>query len=70
MGRRRSTSEFKMFDLTGHQGSLLWMAPEIMVGDNYNEKVDVYSYAMCMIELLDRHLPDPVRRELRGVLRG
>ena len=38
-------------------GSMLWMAPEILLGDTYNEKVDVFSYAMCLIELVDCHLP-------------
>lgn len=38
-------------------GSILWMAPEILLGDNYNEKVDVFSFAMCLAEMRSRHLP-------------
>ena len=38
-------------------GSTLWMAPEIVLGELFNEKVDIYSYAMCLVELLDCHLP-------------
>ena len=38
-------------------GSVLWMAPEILNGDIFNEKVDVFSYAMCLVEVIDRHLP-------------
>jgi len=38
-------------------GSALWMAPEILLGKTYNEKVDVFSFAMCLIELMDHHLP-------------
>ena len=38
-------------------GSILWMAPEILLGAKYNEKVDVYSYAMCLVELVHRNLP-------------
>ena len=38
-------------------GSALWMAPEILLGDVFNEKVDVFSYAMCLVELIDCHLP-------------
>jgi serine/threonine protein kinase len=38
-------------------GSVLWMAPEILLGDTYNEKVDVFSYAMCLAELRSGHLP-------------
>jgi serine/threonine protein kinase len=38
-------------------GSVLWMAPEILLGATYNEKVDVFSYAMCLVELVDCKLP-------------
>jgi serine/threonine protein kinase len=38
-------------------GSILWMAPEILLGDTYNEKIDVFSYAMCLVELVDCRLP-------------
>ena len=38
-------------------GSSLWMAPEILRGQTYNEKVDVYSFAMCLLELVARELP-------------
>ena len=38
-------------------GSVLWMAPEILLGDTYNEKVDVFSFAMCLVELRNRRLP-------------
>ena len=38
-------------------GSVLWMAPEILLGDVYNEKIDVFSYAMCLVELVDCKLP-------------
>lgn len=38
-------------------GSVLWMAPEILLGHQYNEKVDVFSYGMCLVELVDHHLP-------------
>ena len=38
-------------------GSVLWMAPEMLRGDNYNESVDVYSYAMVLIELSHGTMP-------------
>ena len=38
-------------------GSVLWMAPEIVQGEKYNEKVDVFSYGMCLVELVHRNLP-------------
>ena len=38
-------------------GSVLWMAPEILTGESYNEKVDVFSYAMVLVELISCKLP-------------
>ena len=38
-------------------GSVLWMAPEILLGEKYNEKLDVFSYGMCLVELVHRNLP-------------
>ena len=38
-------------------GSVLWMAPEILTGETYNEKVDVFSFAMCLVELVGCTLP-------------
>ena len=38
-------------------GSVLWMAPEILLAGKYNEMIDVFSYAMCLIELVDGRLP-------------
>ena len=33
------------------------MAPELVRGERYTEKVDVFSYGMCLVELVDRNLP-------------
>ena len=33
------------------------MAPEILRREKYNEMVDVYAYAMCLLELLSCRLP-------------
>ena len=33
------------------------MAPEMLLGQTYNEKSDVFSFAMCLIELVDGKLP-------------
>ena len=38
-------------------GSVLWMAPEILLGQPYNETVDVYSFSMCVLELISCKLP-------------
>ena len=33
------------------------MAPEILLGERYNEKIDVYAFAMVLLELASRQLP-------------
>eukprot|EP01132_Coremiostelium_polycephalum_P006275 gene6275-7818_t len=34
-----------------------WLAPEIMMNNQYNEKVDVYSFAIVLWELISRDIP-------------
>ena len=43
--------------MSGVRGSLLWIAPEVFSGDHFDEKVDVYSYAMTLVELHDASMP-------------
>ncbi|EES09315.1 hypothetical protein BDA96_05G048300 [Sorghum bicolor] len=38
------------------QGTLEFMAPEIF-GENYNELVDIYSFGMCMLEMVTGECP-------------
>ena len=38
-------------------GSYPWMAPEVLVSQNYNEKADIYSYAMILYELVTLRYP-------------
>eukprot|EP00929_Paragymnodinium_shiwhaense_P067789 TRINITY_DN34085_c0_g1_i1.p1 TRINITY_DN34085_c0_g1~~TRINITY_DN34085_c0_g1_i1.p1 ORF type:complete len:341 (-),score=87.26 TRINITY_DN34085_c0_g1_i1:135-1157(-) len=38
-------------------GTCHWMAPEVHTGSTYNEKVDVYSYAMILFEIICREIP-------------
>ncbi|KAE9110405.1 hypothetical protein PF010_g11187 [Phytophthora fragariae] len=42
--------------MTNGVGTLLWTAPEILRGEAYSEKADVYSYAIVLSEL-DTCLP-------------
>eukprot|EP00798_Chlamydomonas_sp_ICE-L_P012437 gene12437-15636_t len=57
-----------VYDLTGHQGTSLYMAPEIVNDEPYNEKCDVYSFGVVMFELFtryllkDAHTPEEVER--------
>lgn len=38
-------------------GTCHWMAPEVFTGTNYDEKVDVYSFAMILFEIICREIP-------------
>ena len=38
--------------MTGHTGTLVYMAPEVYLNQPYNEKVDVYSFAMIIWEII------------------
>jgi len=43
--------------MTGNLGTLGWMAPELFLGRTYSEKIDVYSFAIVLWELLSHGLP-------------
>jgi len=43
--------------MTSGAGTYHWMAPEVLDGQKYDEKVDVYSYGICLFELLARRIP-------------
>jgi len=45
------------YTMTGHCGTYQWMAPEVIASQRYTEKADVYSYGICLWELLTRALP-------------
>ncbi|EGC28777.1 hypothetical protein DICPUDRAFT_159737 [Dictyostelium purpureum] len=39
------------------KGTPLWMAPEVMMGNPYNEKADVYSFGIILWEILTKEAP-------------
>jgi serine/threonine protein kinase len=45
---RATASAHDKYKMTGNTGSLRFMAPEVALGQPYNEKVDVYSYAIVI----------------------
>lgn len=42
--------------LTGQTGTLMYMAPEMFQEEQYDEKVDVFSFAICMYELTHKYM--------------
>ncbi|CAI5731211.1 unnamed protein product [Hyaloperonospora brassicae] len=51
-GVSREQSDFGM---TGGVGSSRWMAPEVMMGEQYDDKVDMFSFGVVLAEL-DQHV--------------
>lgn len=57
-------------DLTCGAGTPHWMAPEVAQGTTYHLKVDVFSFAVIMYEVICRHMafemltPEQVQREI------
>jgi serine/threonine protein kinase len=45
---RKKTNEGTMTTV----GSPFWIAPEVFMGERYDESCDVYSFALCMVEVL------------------
>ncbi|TMW66842.1 hypothetical protein Poli38472_011958 [Pythium oligandrum] len=43
--------------MTAGVGSSLWMAPEVMLGERYDEKADVFSFGVVLSELDSHRLP-------------
>ncbi|GAX83888.1 hypothetical protein CEUSTIGMA_g11313.t1 [Chlamydomonas eustigma] len=42
--------------LSGRTGTYMYMAPEMFLNNEYNEKVDVFSFGICMYELLHKYM--------------
>lgn len=42
----------KFIEATQKVGSLMYMAPEVLTGHQYNEKIDVFSFGIILYELL------------------
>uniref|UniRef100_A0AAV1VCT1 Protein kinase domain-containing protein n=1 Tax=Peronospora matthiolae TaxID=2874970 RepID=A0AAV1VCT1_9STRA len=54
----RSSSKVPLVEMTGLVGTTRWMAPEVMRGERiYTSKVDIYSLALILWELIEGKLP-------------
>lgn len=45
------------YDMTGHTGSIRYMAPEVAMDMPYNQSVDVYSFSIILWEMVHRKRP-------------
>ena len=57
MTKTRQIPETDAYKLTARLGSTRYMAPEVYHGMPYNEKSDVYSYGMILLQCLDLETP-------------
>jgi serine/threonine protein kinase len=58
------------FTMTGETGSYRFMAPEVYLHQDYNETVDVYSYAMILFYLFVGRPPWPQLPGMEAVKRA
>eukprot|EP00048_Salpingoeca_helianthica_P011638 m.168120 g.168120 ORF g.168120 m.168120 type:complete len:1190 (+) comp15257_c0_seq2:75-3644(+) len=58
-GPRAASSNAALDTMTCGVGTLLWTAPEVLQGRQYDIKADVYSFSIVMFEVLTRVLPYP-----------
>lgn len=45
-----------LYEMTGETGAYCYMAPEVLLGQPYNEKVDVFSFGIILYELFSRRM--------------
>ena len=46
-----------LYNLSANTGSLRYMAPEVALGKPYNEKVDIFSFAILLWQMLSLETP-------------
>ncbi len=63
-------AEKNIQDLSGAKGTLLYMAPEVMMGAPFNEKADVYSFGIVMWEILTFTEPFPHHTNVPGFVKA
>ncbi len=66
-------SSDEIYDMSGGAGSLRYMAPEVALHNNYNEKVDIYSFGIILWQMARDRIPFQafsVESFMRAVVHG
>lgn len=54
---KKRSSDDQAYEMTGNTGSLRYMAPEVVLNQQYTEKVDVYSFAIVIWTIASNKSP-------------
>lgn len=57
LSQLRSNSPSELLHQTAAVGTYHWMAPEVLMSQPYNEKVDVYSFGILLYEIFTQSIP-------------
>jgi serine/threonine protein kinase len=54
---KRRTNNTSAYKMTGRTGTMRYMCPEVALGQKYSEKVDVYSFAIILWQMVADSIP-------------
>lgn len=54
---KKSSSSSESYKLTGYTGTRAYMAPEVALRLQYNEKVDIYSFGILFWQIITGEVP-------------
>lgn len=57
LSQLRSGCPSELLHQTAAVGTYHWMAPEVLMSQPYNEKVDVYSFGILLYEIFSQSIP-------------
>jgi serine/threonine protein kinase len=71
---KKKSFETEVYEMTGHTGSIRYMAPEVVLNMPYSEKADVYSFAILIWTIARNKLPfrdlDRASHKTKVVIQG